>query len=187
MWDWIFFTCRLSLFKSLLLSLISCKPYSHRLYFIQKIIIYLIRWNFQIRKISQKAQRHDLIGPADPISNLHPVKYAIRDKETDLEKKLRRKREELQDWHQLFWSNHNKRFQSSKKEFETNFLKQKNNTSDQTISADEISVFYKQFLDENWKNHMNYLFSWYRKNIHVTFLHLCVLLQRFSKRIRLSS
>jgi apoptogenic protein 1 len=37
--------------------------------------------------------------------------------------------------------------------------------SKETLSADEMSVFYKQFLDKNWQVHVKYNAEWYRKNI----------------------
>ena len=44
-----------------------------------------------------------------------------------------------------------------------------------------MSIFYKQFLDKNWKNHLSYLLTWYKKNILVTVLHLRVMLVNFQK------
>lgn len=35
------------------------------------------------------------------------------------------------------------------------------------ITADDMSVFYKQFLDKNWQSHFNYNVSWYKKNIKI--------------------
>lgn len=35
------------------------------------------------------------------------------------------------------------------------------------ITADDMSVFYKQFLDKNWQSHFNYNVSWYKRNIKI--------------------
>ncbi|KAK6636475.1 hypothetical protein RUM43_010136 [Polyplax serrata] len=138
-----------------------------------------------IQKYSQsqnvKKKQANLIGKADPESNLHPIKYAIPENETELEKNLRKRLEELQDWNQSFWSKHNKSYAEGKRSFEAELLKKKG-PKDQTITADEMSVFYKEFLDRNWKNHINYLLKWYQQNFYTTFLHFRVILQNFLRK-----
>lgn len=42
----------------------------------------------------------------------------------------------------------------------------------QNLTADEMSVFYKAFLDKNWKLHLNYNKEWYKKNF--TLLRLAI-------------
>lgn len=136
---------------------------------------------FQLRCKHQKNSTHttcDMIGPPDPVSNLRPIKFVARENETDLEKQLRLKREELQTWNHEFWTKHNTDFFKLKEEFTTRELKKKQN-NEQTVNADEMSVFYKKFLDENWKRHLHYNISWYRKNVSVTFLDFKVKFRRF--------
>jgi len=38
-----------------------------------------------------------------------------------------------------------------------------------TLTADDMSVFYKQFLDKNWQSHFNYNIAWYKRNIKILF------------------
>ncbi|KDR18030.1 hypothetical protein L798_07822 [Zootermopsis nevadensis] len=38
-------------------------------------------------------------------------------------------------------------------------------TDKQILTADEMSIFYKTFLDKNCKVHIRYNVEWYRKNI----------------------
>lgn len=52
----------------------------------------------------------DYIGPPDKLSNLRPVIRHVPTDETPLEKELRLKRIEVQEWNQNFWSNHNQKF-----------------------------------------------------------------------------
>lgn len=40
----------------------------------------------------------------------------------------------------------------------------------QTLTADEMSEFYKAFLDRNWKVHVNYNFEWYKRNFTLLYL-----------------
>lgn len=37
-------------------------------------------------------------------------------------------------------------------------------TEDIVVTADEMSVFYKTFLDKHWYVHLNYNIEWYKKN-----------------------
>lgn len=45
------------------------------------------------------------------------------------------------------------------------------------LTADEMSVFYKAFLDKNWKAHINYNIEWYKKNVTLLGLAIRVKLQ----------
>lgn len=49
----------------------------------------------------------------------------------------------------------------------------------------EISVFYKDFLDRNWKTHYKYNLEWYKNNIYLSSLALRVNFSRFLKYFKL--
>lgn len=53
---------------------------------------------------------NDYIGPADKLSNLRPILRHIRKDETPVERELRIKRTEVEQWNQEFWENHNQKF-----------------------------------------------------------------------------
>jgi hypothetical protein len=38
------------------------------------------------------------------------------------------------------------------------------------LNADDMSVFYKQFLDKHWRSHVDYNFAWYKRNVKILFL-----------------
>lgn len=116
----------------------------------------------------------DLIGPPDQISNLRPVTFAKPGNETIAEKQYRKAREDTQAWNQNFWTKHNTSFVEERKEFQRSLKAQ----GKDTISADDMSVFYKGFLDKNWRSHFNYNLAWYRRNIHLLFLELRVRLSK---------
>lgn len=46
-----------------------------------------------------------------------------------------------------------------------------------TLTADEMSEFYKTFLDKNWKTHVQYNVEWYKRNLTMLFLALRVNLE----------
>lgn len=52
----------------------------------------------------------DYIGPPDPKSNLRPVIRHISLDETKLEKEIRLKRIEVEEWNQNIWAKHNDEF-----------------------------------------------------------------------------
>lgn len=98
----------------------------------------------------------DYIGPPDKLSNLRPVLRHKPADETPIEKELRLKRIEVEQWNQHFWANHNQKFFNEKQAF----IKANKATEDDTLSADKMSEFYKAFLDSNWNLHFNYNREW---------------------------
>ncbi|XP_030659643.1 apoptogenic protein 1, mitochondrial isoform X2 [Nomascus leucogenys] len=68
---------------------------------------------------------HDWIGPPDKYSNLRPVHFYIPENESPLEQKLRKLRQETQEWNQQFWANQNLTFSKEKEEFIHSRLKTK--------------------------------------------------------------
>lgn len=116
----------------------------------------------------------DIIGPPDPVSNLRPIIFAKSRNETDLEKRYRKAREETQIWNQNFWSRHNNSFAEERKQFQQTLKAQ----GKETITADDMSIFYKRFLDKNWRSHFNYNLEWYKRNLRLLFLELRVRLSK---------
>lgn len=105
----------------------------------------------------------DLVGPSDPVSNLRPIKYHIPKNESLVERKLRLKRIEVAKWNHEFWTNHNLRFIKEREDYKIGLAEK----GISTATADQMSEFYKDFLDRNWKTHLNYNFEWYKKNISI--------------------
>lgn len=52
----------------------------------------------------------DYIGPPDKDSNIRPFVRCIRSNESNVERKLRMKLLDVEEWNHSFWSRHNKRF-----------------------------------------------------------------------------
>lgn len=132
----------------------------------------------------------DYIGPPDKLSNLRPILRHEAKDETPLERELRLKRVEVEEWNQRFWQNHNQKFIKVSfahpvhflfsiirritfvcyfQEKEAFILANKVDDSD-TLSADKMSEFYKKFLDENWQTHFNYNKAWYKHNFDMLVL-----------------
>ncbi|XP_017112832.1 COA8 family protein CG14806, mitochondrial [Drosophila elegans] len=125
-------------------------------------------------KPDPKSVKCDYIGPPDAQSNLRPYVRHYDDDETRLARNLRLKRIEVEAWNTDFWTRHNKRFYEEKEDFMR--LHKESGTED--VSADQMSHFYKAFLDKNWRIHMMYNLSWYLKNFDILTLAAGVQLQR---------
>ncbi|GAB6029871.1 Apoptogenic protein 1, mitochondrial, variant 2 [Chamberlinius hualienensis] len=97
------------------------------------------------------------VRPPDPVSNLRLIDYKETPNDTEYEKLLRAKQVDVQNWNHQFWTSHNSKFYKEKTEFIVEKKKELNkNEKNATISPDEMSKFYKQFLDDNYKEHIHY-------------------------------
>lgn len=118
----------------------------------------------------------DWVGPRDPDSNMRLIRFHMSPTETALEKEYRLMREDTQNWHHEFWSKHNQNFFKQKHEFikqrqqENAKHRDDDKTDDDTVSAEELSLFYEQFLDDNYELHRNYNREWYRRNFSLLWL-----------------
>lgn len=123
----------------------------------------------------------DLIGPPDPVSNLRPIIRGIPTNETKLQEQLRCMQDATHQWNQNFWAKHNTKFHNDKQKFIDSH--QTPGVEKHLLSAEEMSVFYKKFLDEHWKTHIAYNFEWYRKNFILTYTALKVNMEKYTPRI----
>ncbi|XP_065200052.1 COA8 family protein CG14806, mitochondrial [Planococcus citri] len=135
--------------------------------------------NIQNSKLSTDA-RCDAIGNPDPVSNLRPIRFYVPEKETELEKLFRIERHKVQEWNNEFWTKHNYTFRKEKEEFHKKYVTEGSKSN----QSDKISVFYKDFLDRNWKTHRRYNMEWYRKNIYLSSLALRVNVSRFLRYLK---
>ncbi|XP_050522002.1 COA8 family protein CG14806, mitochondrial [Daktulosphaira vitifoliae] len=100
-------------------------------------------------------ENDDSVGPPDPISNLRPIKFYIPKNESSIERKLRLKRIEVAKWNNDFWTNHNQTFVKEREAYKEKLARK----GISSASADQMSEFYKEFLDKNWKTHVTYNFE----------------------------
>ncbi|XP_072376298.1 COA8 family protein CBG23705, mitochondrial [Diabrotica undecimpunctata] len=114
--------------------------------------------------VMREQDQVEVIGPPDPVSNLRPIMRNMLPNETALQTKLREMQNDTEEWNQNFWANHNKKFMKEKQDFINMLLRQ---DKDKQITPDEMSEFYKRFLDENWKTHVIYNKEWYIRNLNI--------------------
>lgn len=131
--------------------------------------------------LPEDTKKVDMIGPPNPLSNLRPIVRLPLLHETALQERLRRAQDETQNWNESFWAAHNSTFIKEKRAYIKAHLSP---TEDkQTLTADEMSEFYKSFLDENWGRHVQYNFEWYKRNFTLLYLALRVSVERLTLQV----
>lgn len=110
----------------------------------------------------------DIMGLPDAKSNLRALKVHIPKNETTEERTYRLEREQLQSWNQIYWEKHNHLFNQEKEKFIEIKLAQSGKPT--SLNAEEMAVFYKQFLNQNHNKHVQYNWEWYRKNFYILWL-----------------
>lgn len=132
----------------------------------------------------------DWIGPPDKVSNIRPYKFYQSENETELERQFREQRTEVLEYNHDFWYKHNKNFFTQKEEFVRKRLAVKkeqagegqHDNKHETLSPEEMSEFYKKFLDENYQQHVQYNKTWYKKNISLLWPAAKVVLAKLFKK-----
>ncbi|KAF9143006.1 hypothetical protein BGX30_001599 [Mortierella sp. GBA39] len=116
------------------------------------------------RESLDPAQNKDkfLVGNPHPVSNLRPVLYPIPANESKEDRLFRERRERVDAFNQNFWVNNNAMFNKAKAEFEE---KVRATNGNQPVTTDELSVFYKDFLDKAYERQLNYNKQWWIENI----------------------
>ncbi|KAF9152154.1 hypothetical protein BG015_005707 [Linnemannia schmuckeri] len=116
------------------------------------------------RESLDPAQNRDkfLVGNPHPVSNLRPVLYPIPANESKEDRLFRERRERVDAFNQNFWVNNNAMFNKAKAEFEEKVRAMNGN---QPVTTDELSVFYKDFLDKAYERQLNYNKQWWIENI----------------------
>lgn len=147
--------------------------------------------------------RHDLIGPADKISNLRKFKYYVPDDESEVEKSFRKLREHVNDFNHQYWTDQNLKFVEAKRLFVQEFKQRQLNelvrsrrrerengnvTTENDVDVNEpdtaqMNEFYKNFLDENYYSHYAYNQSWIKYNLSLIWPAYRVFFYRLKKMI----
>ncbi|XP_029201927.2 COA8 family protein CBG23705, mitochondrial-like isoform X2 [Acropora millepora] len=128
--------------------------------------------------LSPTDRTFNLVGPRDQKSNIRKIIYVKTRNEKVLEKRFREYQEELNTWHQAFWEKQNGKFYQSKKAF-LQLRGRDINADTKKDFADDLSRFYKNFLDGHYQAHYQYLRAWYWRNFQLLWIGLQVSTARF--------
>uniref|UniRef100_A0A914WCR8 Apoptogenic protein 1, mitochondrial n=1 Tax=Plectus sambesii TaxID=2011161 RepID=A0A914WCR8_9BILA len=113
-------------------------------------------------KSSRLDPRFDWVGPPDPVGKIRPLKLRIVENETEYERKYRERREAINKWNMAFWREHNELFDREKAAFVERKRAEKGDLDQ--LTADEMSIFYKDFLNSRRTTLADYNWEWYRHN-----------------------
>ncbi|CAP20486.1 Protein CBG23705 [Caenorhabditis briggsae] len=127
-------------------------------------------------------RRFDWVGPPDSVSKIRKIMLRRVDNESELERQYRAAREELNQWNSDFWAEHNQLFDRQKSEFVEK--KQKELGRLEHVSANELSEFYRDFLNDRHVAMMVYNKEWYRRNLQLIWPALKVNVVRFFRMAR---
>uniref|UniRef100_A0A8R1E5K3 Uncharacterized protein n=1 Tax=Caenorhabditis japonica TaxID=281687 RepID=A0A8R1E5K3_CAEJA len=122
-------------------------------------------------------RRFDWVGPPDNVSKIRKIMLRRLDNESDLEREYRTAREQLNQWNSDFWAEHNTLFDRQK----TEFVERKQNELGRLehVSANDLSEFYREFLNNRHDAMMAYNMEWYRRNLQLIWPALKVNVVRF--------
>jgi hypothetical protein len=68
-----------------------------------------------------------------------------------------------QTWHHEFWSLNNAQFAREKDDFIQAFASKHSRTP----TSEDLSLFYKSYLNENHQRHLEYYKQWWLRNLHL--------------------
>ncbi|KAG2184500.1 hypothetical protein INT43_000409 [Umbelopsis isabellina] len=125
-----------------------------------------------INDILSRKVEADMIGTPDPVSNLRPVRYFIPLDESPEDKEWRLHRQRVDDFNESFWSANNALFINAQADFEDQsriFYSIGSpppvRARGEKVTAEALSVFYKDFLDKAYERQMAYNKQWWKENI----------------------
>merc|ERR1712043_130597 len=126
----------------------------------------------------------DLTGPAHPISNIRKISLYEPPNETNLHRRYRQLRQDTSEWNHKFWMHHNTEFTEERETYTQKIIKERypNDASKTSLNAEEMSEFYKDFLDRNWSAHFHYNVEWQKRNFTIVFLSVLAGIQNVTKK-----
>ncbi|CAD6186609.1 unnamed protein product [Caenorhabditis auriculariae] len=127
-------------------------------------------------------RRFDWVGPPDRTSKIRSILLRRVDNETALERDYREAREQLNKWNSDFWTRHNTLFDDKKSRFIE--MKKAQLGPLETVSANELSRFYRDFLNERHPAMMAYNKEWYCRNLALIWPALKVNVVRFVRLLK---
>jgi apoptogenic protein 1 len=76
-------------------------------------------------------------------------------------------------------------FFQSREKFVDKLLKERypHEVNKKTISTEEMSEFYKNFLDSQWSAHLSYNIEWQKRNFRIVALSFAVAVENLLRRI----
>lgn len=119
-----------------------------------------------LRSLAALSERR-IVSKPQLLSRLRYVEVIKRQDETDAERDYRLHYESIQNWNNKYWAENNELFNRSKADYiKRNFG---NINEQEALSHDQLSDFYRDFLEESRDRHVEYNRIWYGN--HLSLLH----------------
>lgn len=133
-----------------------------------------------IRALSALSERR-VVGKPQLLSRLRYVEVIRRNDETEREREYRMHYEDIQNWNNEYWSQNNELFNRSKAEYIRRNFGHMN--EQEALSHDQLSDFYRDFLEENRDRHVRYNKIWYKNHISLLHSSICAKLSRLKMNL----
>uniref|UniRef100_A0A1I7WJG0 General transcription factor IIF subunit 2 n=1 Tax=Heterorhabditis bacteriophora TaxID=37862 RepID=A0A1I7WJG0_HETBA len=129
-----------------------------------------------------KGYLHHLNNAKELLCSILLVMLRRVDNETELERNYREAREKLNEWNSNFWAEHNQDFEIKK----AKFIEKKKSELGRidSVSAEDMSEFYRDFLNTRHTVLMTYNKEWYQRNLALIWPAIKVNLIRFMRLLR---
>merc|ERR1712126_48983 len=121
---------------------------------------------FHRHETPPQMEKTDWVSQPDKESNIRKIIYAKKNNNELLSKQ----RDEMYEWNHDFWKHHNNKFYAEKKFF----IDDTNAASGRPMDvSDNLSTFYKDFLDKNHDTYMSYGRELYKRNLKLLWTSFC--------------
>ncbi len=107
-----------------------------------------------------RSQVYDLVASPDPISQIRRIRMCKPLDESRAELVWRQRREAVVEWHHRFWTDNNLDFARCKETWQAAWVEAKGTEP----TSSDMSIFYKEYLDQAKDRHMEYNHRWWREN-----------------------
>lgn len=111
----------------------------------------------------------DIVGPPDPVSNIRPLR--LKQPTSKAEKEVQKLKLQMWALKHEFWSQHNTQFKREKGDFANRVLQRKRVSGElkdsddvSQVTSEELSEFYKEFLDKNYEDQKRFTRNWIMLN-----------------------
>jgi len=131
----------------------------------------------------------ELIGPPHPLSNIRPFVIPQPENESKLHRKYRLLKHQTAEFNHQFWAQHNKQFNEEREAYVQRVLRDKHggggsalDKAKTNLTAEEMSEFYKDFLDRKLSSHKAYNLEWQARNFKLVCLSVAVAIENLFRR-----
>eukprot|EP00037_Helgoeca_nana_P002282 m.32900 g.32900 ORF g.32900 m.32900 type:complete len:216 (-) comp12483_c0_seq1:349-996(-) len=110
--------------------------------------------------------------PGSRLRKSDPPRVKPHQTESEVELELREQLDADFEWHHEFWSVHNQKFAKARAEFTAKYKEERDLGPSDRVPADDMSVFYQDFIMSTASQHREYARLWRRRNFQLVWLRI---------------